>query len=171
MGLATFAFGVGGPVAIFAGLLHMISHSLTKSAVFFSVGQAVQSIGSREIQRIRGLMEINPFLGWAFMLAVLFIIGMPPSGLFLSEFLIVTSTLQAQPWLTPLLLLGLGVAFAAIFPRLQGMVFGSVPKGAVRLSTTGIVPVFIQLTLVAILGAFIPLMLVRWMQHTAILLH
>lgn len=149
----------------------MISHSLTKSAVFFSVGQAVQSIGSREIQRIRGLMEINPFLGWAFMLAVLFIIGMPPSGLFLSEFLIVTSTLQAQPWLTPLLLLGLGVAFAAIFPRLQGMVFGSVPKGAVRLSTAGIVPVFIQLTLVAILGAFIPLMLVQWMQHAAILLH
>ncbi|MHB1881162.1 MAG: hydrogenase 4 subunit F [Acidithiobacillus sp.] len=171
MGLATFAFGVGAPLASFAGLLHMISHSLTKSSVFFSVGQAVQSVGSREIQRIRGLLEFSPFLGWALMLAVLFILGMPPSGLFLSEFLIITSTLQAQPWLTPLLLLGLGVAFAGIFPRLQGMVFGSAPEGIARQPVAGIIPVFIQLTLVIVLGVFIPWILVQWMQHAALLLH
>jgi hydrogenase-4 component F len=171
MGLATFAFGIGAPLASFAGLLHMISHSLTKSSVFFSVGQAVQSVGSREIQRIRGLLEFSPFLGWALMLAVLFILGMPPSGLFLSEFLIITSTLQAQPWLTPLLLLGLGVAFAGIFPRLQGMVFGPAPEGIARQPVAGIIPVFIQLALVIVLGVFIPWILVQWMQHAALLLH
>ncbi|MFA6180719.1 hydrogenase 4 subunit F [Acidithiobacillus sp.] len=171
MGLATFAFGIGGPLASFAGLLHMVSHSLTKSSVFFSVGQAVQDVGSREIQRIRGMLEFSPLLGWAFMLAVLFILGMPPSGLFLSEFLIITSTLQAQPWLTPLLLLGLGVAFAGIFPRMQGMVFGAHQEGVARQSVVGIIPVFVQLTLVAMLGVFIPLTLVQWMQHAAQLLH
>ena len=35
MGLITFAFGMGGPLANFAGLLHMAMHSLTKSAIFF----------------------------------------------------------------------------------------------------------------------------------------
>ncbi|MBU2823426.1 MAG: proton-conducting transporter transmembrane domain-containing protein, partial [Acidithiobacillus ferrooxidans] len=171
MGLATFAFGIGGPLASFAGLLHMVSHSLTKSSVFFSIGQAVQDIGSREIQRIRGMLEFSPLLGWAFMLAVLSILGMPPSGLFLSEFLIITSTLQAQPWLTPLLLLGLGVAFAGIFPRMQGMVFGAHQEGVARQSVVGIIPVFVQLTLVAMLGVFIPLTLVQWMQHAAQILH
>ena len=171
MGLATFAFGIGGPLPSFAGLLHMVSHSLTKSSVFFSIGQAVQDIGSREIQRIRGMLEFSPLLGWAFMLAVLSILGMPPSGLFLSEFLIITSTLQAQPWLTPLLLLGLGVAFAGIFPRMQGMVFGAHQEGVARQSVVGIIPVFVQLTLVAMLGVFIPLTLVQWMQHAAQILH
>ena len=38
MGIITFAFGMGGPVANFAGLLHMTMHSLTKSAIFFAVG-------------------------------------------------------------------------------------------------------------------------------------
>ncbi|MFA7495316.1 MAG: hydrogenase 4 subunit F [Acidithiobacillus sp.] len=170
MGIATFAFGIGSPIAIFAGLLHMIGHSLTKSSVFFSVGLSVQSVGSREIQRIHGIMKINPFLGWAFMLGVLFILGMPPSSLFLSEFLIIISTLQSQPWLIPMLLLGMGVAFAAIFPRLQAMVFGSIPQNAIRTSTIGNIPAFIQLTLVVLLCVFIPLILVQWIQHAASLL-
>ena len=40
MGIITFAFGMGGPIANFAGLLHMTVHSLTKSAIFFAVGHA-----------------------------------------------------------------------------------------------------------------------------------
>ncbi|MGC9161482.1 hydrogenase 4 subunit F [Acidithiobacillus sp.] len=171
MGLATFAFGVGGPVASFAGILHMLSHSLTKSAVFFSVGQAVQTAGSREIQRIHGLLEHSPVLGWAMMLAVLAILGMPPSGLFLSEFLIITSTMHAQAWATPLLLLGLGVAFAAIFPRLQGMVFGRSPWTHAGPAPVTMLPVFVQLALVGLLGVFIPVILVQWMQHAAAFLN
>ena len=42
MGIATFAFGIGGPIANFAGLLHMTMHSLTKSAIFFAVGHVAQ---------------------------------------------------------------------------------------------------------------------------------
>jgi hydrogenase-4 component F len=47
MGLITFAFGMGGPVANFAGLLHMTLHSLTKSAIFFAVGHAAQKAARR----------------------------------------------------------------------------------------------------------------------------
>jgi hydrogenase-4 component F len=171
MGLATFAFGVGGPVASFAGILHMLSHSLTKSAVFFSVDQAVQTAGSREIQRIHGLLEHSPVLGWGMMLAVLAILGMPPSGLFLSEFLIITSTIHAQAWDTPLLLLGLGVAFVAIFPRLQGMVFGRSPWTHAGPAPVTMLPVLVQLALVGLLGLFIPVILVQWMQHAAAFLN
>src|SRR6185437_6161528 len=47
MGIITFAFGLGGPVANFAALLHMTVHSLTKSAIFFAVGHAAQKAGSQ----------------------------------------------------------------------------------------------------------------------------
>src|SRR5512144_253293 len=56
MGIITFAFGMGGPVAKFAALLHMTVHSLTKSAIFFAVGHAAQKAGSPIMDEIRGLI-------------------------------------------------------------------------------------------------------------------
>ena len=55
MGIITFAFGMGGPLANFAGLLHMTMHSLTKSAIFFAVGHIAQAKGTQRIADIRGL--------------------------------------------------------------------------------------------------------------------
>ena len=51
MGIITFAFGMGGPLANFAGLLHMTMHSLTKSAIFFAVGHIAQVKGTQKIAR------------------------------------------------------------------------------------------------------------------------
>ena len=60
MGIITFAFGMGGPIATFAGLLHMTVHSLTKSAIFFAVGHAAQKAGTQMIDDIRGLITRQP---------------------------------------------------------------------------------------------------------------
>src|SRR6202171_4371273 len=84
MGLATFAFGMGGPVASFAALLHMTVHSLTKSAIFFAVGHAAQKAGSQLMENIRGLIKTSPPVGWGLMLGGLAILGMPPFGVFAS---------------------------------------------------------------------------------------
>ena len=104
MGIVTFAFGMGGAVANFAALLHMTVHSLTKSAIFFTVGHAAQKAGSQRIEDIRGLLAMNPTIGWGLMLGSLAILGMPPFGVFASEFLILTTAMQQQPWATPILL-------------------------------------------------------------------
>ena len=64
MGIITFAFGMGGPIANFAGLLHMTVHSLTKSAIFFAVGHAAQKTGTQIMDEIRGLITISPIIGW-----------------------------------------------------------------------------------------------------------
>src|SRR5512144_2415424 len=124
MGIITFAFGMGGPVATFAALLHMTVHSLTKSAIFFAVGHAAQKAGTQIMDDIRGLVHVNPNIGWGLMLGALAILGMPPFGVFASEVLILTTAMRELPWATPFLLLALGVAFAAIFSRVQPMVFG-----------------------------------------------
>src|SRR5256885_3456919 len=124
MGLITFAFGLGGPIANFGGLLHMTMHSLTKSAIFFAVGHAAQKAGTQVMDEIRGLVQISPTVGWGLMLGTLAILGMPPFGIFASEFLILTTAMREFPWTTPFLLIALGVAFAAVFGRVLPMVFG-----------------------------------------------
>jgi hydrogenase-4 component F len=166
MGLVTFAFGMGGPVASFAGLLHMTMHSLTKSAIFFAVGHAAQKAGTQSMDDIRGLVRINPTVGWGLMLGTVAILGMPPFGVFASEFLILTSAMAHQPWATPILLLSLGIAFAAIFGKVQPMVFGDTT--AKRLPhSPALIPVFTHLALVLALGLYMPPYLADWYRMAA----
>lgn len=166
MGLMTFAFGIGGPIANFAGLLHMTVHALTKSAIFYAVGHAAQKAGSQMMDQIRGLIKISPTVGWGLMMGTLAILGMPPFGVFASEFLILTSAMRQLPWATPFLLLGLGVAFAAIFSRVQPMVFGE--TSVKRLPhPPALLPVFVHLGLALMLGLYIPTYLNTWFLQAA----
>jgi hydrogenase-4 component F len=166
MGIITFAFGMGGAVANFAALLHMTVHSLTKSAIFFAVGHAAQKAGSQRMTDIRGLITLSPTIGWGLLLGSLAILGMPPFGVFASEFLILTTAMREQPWATPILLAALGVAFAAIFGRVQPMVFGETT--ARRLPhPPALLPVFVHLSLVLMLGLYVPPYLADWYRAAA----
>ena len=166
MGLMTFAFGVGGPVATYAGLLHMTVHSLIKSAIFFAVGHASQKAGTQIMKEIRGLIRVSPMVGWGLMLGTLAILGMPPFGVFASEFLILTTAMREQPWATPFLLLALGVAFASMFGRVQPMVFGDTALKPLPHQPAAI-PVFIHLGLGLMLGLYIPPYLDEWYRQAA----
>ena len=169
MGLMTFAFGMGGPVATFAGLLHMTVHSLTKSAIFFTVGHATQKAGTQLMEGIRGLIRTNPTLGWGLALGTLAILGMPPFGVFTSEFMILTTAMHTYPWSMPFLLVALGVAFAAIFIRMQSMVFGET-SGARLPHPPSLIPVFVHLALVLLLGLYIPPYLAEWYRQATALI-
>jgi hydrogenase-4 component F len=166
MGLITFAFGMGGPIASFAGLLHMTVHSLIKSSIFFAVGHAAQKAGTQVMDEIRGLVKTSPTVGWGLMLGSLAILGMPPFGVFASEFLIVTTAMREHPWATPFLLIALGVAFASVFSRVQPMVFGDTSVSRLPHSPS-LIPVFVHLGLGLMLGLFIPPYLNTWYQQAA----
>jgi hydrogenase-4 component F len=166
MGLMTFAFGLGGPVANYAGLLHMTVHSLIKSAIFFAVGHAAQKAGTQIMDEIRGLIRISPMVGWGLMLGSLAILGMPPFGVFASEFLIITTAMREQPWATPFLLIALGVAFASVFGRVQPMVFGDTSLRRLQHPPAAI-PVFVHLGLGLMLGLYVPPYLDAWYRQAA----
>ncbi|HJV49850.1 MAG TPA: hydrogenase 4 subunit F [Noviherbaspirillum sp.] len=166
IGLMTFAFGIGGPIATYAGLLHMTVHSLVKSAIFFTVGHAAQKTGTQVMDNIRGLVKVSPTVGWGMLLGALAILGMPPFGVFASEFLIVTTAMRELPWTTPILLLALGVAFASIFGRVQPMVFGETTAKPLA-HPPALLPVFIHLGLGLLLGLYIPGYLNTWFQQAA----
>jgi hydrogenase-4 component F len=169
MGIITFAFGMGGPLANFAGLLHMTMHSLTKSAIFFTVGHIAQVKGTQKIAEIRGLTETHPVLGWGLVVGVVAIAGMPPLGIFMSEFLVVSSTFAREPLLALPLVLGLLVAFGALLLRVHGLAFGE-PAGSIAPVRASHLPMFAHLGLVLIAGVYLPPPLVAWFQHIARLL-
>jgi hydrogenase-4 component F len=169
MGIITFAFGMGGPLANFAGLLHMTMHSLTKSAIFFGVGHISQIKGTQKIDGIRGLTETHPLLGWGLVLSVVAIAGLPPLGIFMSEFLVVTSTFAREPVLAVILVFGIIVALGALFLRLNSVAFGE-PTGSRDPSQASYLPMYAHLALVAAAGIYLPPPLVTWFQHVARLL-
>jgi hydrogenase-4 component F len=166
MGIIVFAFGMGGPLANFAGLLQMTMHSLTKSGIFFTVGHIAQVKGTQKIADIRGLTETHPLLGWSLIVGVLAIAGMPPLGIFMSEFLVVSSTFARSPLLAIPLVFGLLVAFGALLLRVQGFAFGE-PTGNTTPVRASYLPIFAHFALVLVAGLYLPPMLVTWFQHVA----
>src|SRR6476660_241987 len=169
MGIIVFAFGMGGPLGNFAGLLQMTMHSLTKSAIFFSVGHVTQVKGSQQIADMGGLTATHPVLGWGLIAGVAAIAGLPPFGVFTSEFLVISSTFAREPLLAILFVFGLLVAFGALFLRVTSVAFGE-PRGPTGPVTASYLPMFAHLALVLIAGIWLPGPLVAWFQHVAALL-
>jgi len=166
MGIIVFAFGMAGPLGNFAGLLQMTMHSLTKSAIFFSIGHVAQVKGTQRTAEIGGLTESHPILGWSLVAGVIAIIGLPPFGVFSSEFLVVSSSFARQPIMAVLLVAGLLLGFGALLLRVTDLAFGPVrgPVGTVRGSY---VPTLVHLGLVLVAGIWLPPPLVAWFQHVA----
>jgi hydrogenase-4 component F len=147
----------------YSSIEHM---GLAKSATFFSVGHAAQMHGTQEMAKIRGLIKGNPAVGWGLFLGVMALAGMPPFGIFTSEFLILTATMKEAPWLAIPLLLGLTVAFAALFFKVQPMVAGGKAQGQQALTAANI-PVFLHLILVLAPGVYLPVFLADWFHLAA----
>ncbi|MBD3772366.1 MAG: hydrogenase 4 subunit F [Betaproteobacteria bacterium] len=170
MGIIAFAFGMGGPLANFAGLLHMTMHSLTKSGIFFAVGHIAQAKETQKIADIRGLTVSHPLLGWGLVVGVAAIAGMPPLGVFMSEFLVVSSTFARAPLLALPLVMGLLVAFGALLLKVHGLAFGE-PTGVSHPVKASYLPMIAHFGLVLAAGLYLPAPLVTWFQHVAVLLH
>jgi len=144
-------------------------HSLTKSAIFFAVGHISQVKRTQRIADISGLTESHPVLGWGLVLGVVAIAGLPPLGIFMSEFLLVSSTFARAPWLAIALVLGLLIALGALFLRLGQMAFGAPSPGTDPVKAS-YVPMFAHLALVLAAGIWLPALLVEWFQNVARLL-
>lgn len=131
MGLMAVAFGIGGPLGVTAGLLHLINHAVTKALLFFVAGNVRQRYGTRRINAIRGMLHVAPALGWLMIAGVLAITGAPPFGIFISEIAIVSAGFNGHLWevvASVLVVLLLGVVFAGFLRHLISMTCGAPGK-------------------------------------------
>lgn len=162
MGLMTFAFGLGTPLATFAALFYMLVHSLAKSAVFISVGNVIQLTSTQSMEKIRGLLQLKPQIGWGLLLTSVAIAGMPPFAIFNSEFMIIIAAIRAHIWLALLIVCGMLIALAGLFRHLQMMVYGEpniVPD--TYQAHYNMWPVFLHLGVLLVLGCYMPSFLTK----------
>lgn len=61
MGLVAVALGIGGPLGIFAALLHILNHSLAKTLLFCGSGNVLLKYGTRDLNFVCGMLKIMPF--------------------------------------------------------------------------------------------------------------
>ncbi len=94
MGIILIAFALGD-LAGKAGLIHIMGHSLIKSAFFLTAGNVYYLVGKKDYNACGGLLGLHPASGWLWLIAFMFIIGMPPSPLFFSELFIAFGFIKA----------------------------------------------------------------------------
>jgi hydrogenase-4 component B len=121
----------------FAGaLLHAMNHALFKSLLFLGAGAVGHATGTRQIDRLGGLVRSMPRTAWAFLLGSVAIIGLPGLNGFVGEWTLVRGFLAAGGTAGSIRFAGLGVAAVgligaltlACFLRLGSTVFLGVPR-------------------------------------------
>jgi hydrogenase-4 component F len=125
MGIIAIGLGLGGPLGLFGALLHTFNHSLAKSLLFFSAGNVRHNLGTLRIDGINGMSRTLPQTSAALVVGSLAILGLPPFGLFVSEFAILSEAFaQARYVVVALFLIVLSVVFGGFAYHISRMLCG-----------------------------------------------
>ena len=95
MGILAIGVSFGAPVALAGVLLHVLAHAAAKGNAFMGAGVFVAQVRQQAHLRDRGGLDLLPWSGPLFLLAVLALCAMPPFGIFRSEFEIVAGGFAA----------------------------------------------------------------------------
>ncbi len=112
MGLVALGVGFGAPLAVAGALLHVITHASAKGLAFLGAGSLLRRYDTKEIDGVTGAGRLMPWTGPMFLAAVLALSGLPLSGVFRSEFQIVSGAFAGSQYVgVALLLVFVNVAF------------------------------------------------------------
>ncbi|MBF8437102.1 proton-conducting membrane transporter [Halanaerobiaceae bacterium Z-7014] len=95
LGYVIIAFGIGTEAGIVAGSFHLINHAFLKGAIFFTAGNLYKATNSYQIRDMKGLAEKMPVMSIIFVLMLIAMVGIPPSNIFVSKWLILTAAVEA----------------------------------------------------------------------------
>ena len=157
-GLVCVGLGLG-PLGTFAAMLHLLNHTLAKSMLFFLSGRVLQRYRTTQIGKVAGLLQTMPATGGLFAAGLLALAGLPPFGIFISEFALLRAGFAAgRFWTMGLVLVLLTVAFVGVIAHLNRMLYGvpssEVPRG--EPSRWPLVPLTLCLAALVVLGLAIP---------------
>lgn len=159
MGIIAIGLGLGGPLGVFGALLHTFSHALAKSLLFFGAGNIRHNLNTLRLDSIRGLSRSMPQLSAALIVGVVAIAGLPPFGLFVSEFAILSEAFaQARYLIAALVLIMLSVVFGGFTYHFLGMLYGESeqPQHESLLLPSELGPMAFAAVCLLILGVRIP---------------
>jgi hydrogenase-4 component F len=157
-GLICIGLGLG-PLGVFAAFLHLLCHTAAKSMLFILSGEVLHHYRSSELDRVSGLLKVMPWTGALFMGGILAIVGLPPFGMFISEFALIRAGFAAgRPGLMATVLALLAVAFVALLRHSNRMLYGTPPEG-ITMGESGswrIAPLFLSAVVLVVLGLTLP---------------
>jgi hydrogenase-4 component F len=159
MGILAIGVSFGAPVALAGVLLHVLAHAAAKGSAFMGAGVFTVKFGSKEISALRGGLDVLPWSGPLFLLAVFALSAMPPSGIFRSEFQIVYGGLSSGNYAAAAVLVVLiTVAFFGLTASATRMLFTPAPRALNRSepSIWMVIPVVAGVAVLFILGLHPP---------------
>ncbi len=133
------AVGTGASAAALATqgmLLHLVAHALAKSAMFLASGTLIASVGRGGVSDLAGVGRHMPMSLFAFGLAGVSLMGLPPSGGFNAKWLLLQSALAGGQWLWLIVLLSGGLLTAGYVFRVFRESFRDPDPGGGRFTTT-----------------------------------
>jgi len=163
MGILAIGVSFGAPVALAGVMLHVLAHAAAKGNAFMGAGVLVVKFGSKRISALRGGLDLLPWSGPLFLLAVFALSAMPPSGIFRSEFQIVYGGLGSGNYAAAAVLIVLvTVAFFGLTASATQMLFTPAPLRSRPTLSRGepsawmVVPVMAGVAVLFILGLHPP---------------
>ncbi|MGZ4812230.1 MAG: hydrogenase 4 subunit F [Terriglobales bacterium] len=177
MGIVAIGIGLGGALGMYGALLHAFNHAVAKTLMVFTAGHVREHFGTLRMERIRGMARALPWTSGGMIIGGLAIVGMPPFGLFVSEFIILTAAFtQAKYAVGIIVLAGLTVVFGALLHHVQRMLSGedaaatAATEGNSRqvkpaVAITAFAPMAICAAALLVLGVRIPVSLVNLLHE------
>ena len=167
MGLIALALGLGGPLGVFAALLHTINHSLAKALLFCGSGNVLLKYGTPDMDAVKGFLKVAPLSAMLLGAGALALGGIPPFNVFFSEFLIANAGIKAgYGWLVVIVLLLLTVVLAGLVRMVAGTLFGAEPEAVQKgdLGALTLVPMGVLLALMLMMGVCVPHQVTQLLQ-------
>jgi multicomponent K+:H+ antiporter subunit A len=115
LGLITLLFGLGSPLAVVAGVFHILNHATFKASLFMAAGIIDHETGSRDMRQLNGLWKYMPITGALAMVASAAMAGVPLMNGFLSKEMFFAETLSKDSHVVMEWLLPMGATLAAAF--------------------------------------------------------
>ena len=157
-GLVTLAIGFGTPLAVFGGLLHLLVQSFAKALAFLLAGTLGRGAHSRRLDHFSGVLEASPALGTLLLVAGLGLVGLPPAGTFVSEWLALAGGFaSSQGVAARIALVALVIVFLGLTFHWSRMVLGKPREGfADPLPAGSHAPMWMLAGALVLLGVFLP---------------
>lgn len=159
MGIIAIGVGLGGTLGLYGALLHVFNHSVGKSLLFFTAGNVRENFGTLRMDRIGGLGRSAPWTAAALVAGTVAIVGLPPFGLFVSEFAILSEAFKQSHFVVAgLFLTTLTVAFGGMLRHLFGMVFRERKPGGrpMRMVYSESLPIAVTIACLLLFGLHVP---------------
>ncbi|MBF0248232.1 MAG: NADH-quinone oxidoreductase subunit M, partial [Alphaproteobacteria bacterium] len=125
----TFTLTIHG---VEGAIYQMLSHGVVSAALFLIVGVIYDRLHTREISAYGGLVHRMPSYALVFMLFMMASVGLPGTGGFVGEFLVLLGAFQANTWVAAAIATGVVLGAAYMLYLYRRVVFGKLEKEEVK---------------------------------------